>query len=163
MPLTPSGNGVDIEGAAVIGDRMYLGLRAPVTERATVVLSMSPGALFMLAPEPRAVVPLNAHRISLGDGVGIRDMAALPDGRLLILSGPAQRQEQPYRLHVVQPTDEGDWGAPEPIATIRHPDPMSPGAKAEGIAVLAEEGRPIRVLVLFESPADGALELDLPG
>jgi hypothetical protein len=159
-PLSPEGNGLDIEGAAVVGDRMYLGLRAPATDH-TTVLGVSPGALFTPAPEPRAAVSLSAHRVALGDRVGIRDMAALPDGRLLVLSGPAQGQDRPFSLHVVRPTDAADWGAPAPIAAISHP--TNPRAKAEGIAVLVEEGRPIRVLVVFENPDDGALELALPG
>lgn len=159
-PLSPEGNGLDIEGAAVVGDRLYLGLRAPTTDHATV-LGVAPGALFTPAPEPRAAVPLSAHRIALGDRVGIRDMAALPDGRLLILSGPAQGQDRPFSLHVVRPTDAADWGAPGPVAAVGHP--TNRRAKAEGIAVLTEEGRPIRILVVFENPDDGALELPLPG
>ncbi len=159
-PLSPESNGVDIEGAAIIGDRLYLGLRAPTTVHATV-LGVAPGVLFTPAPEPRAAVPLSAHRIALGDRVGIRDMAALPDGRLLILSGPAQGQDRPFSLHVVRPTDAADWGAPGLVAAVGHP--TNRRAKAEGIAVLAEEGRPIRILVVFENPDDGALELPLPG
>jgi hypothetical protein len=159
-PLSPERNGLDIEGAAVIGGRLYLGLRAPATDHATV-LGVAPDALFTPAPTPRAAVPLSTHRIALGNQVGIRDMAALPDGRLLVLSGPAQGQDRPFSLHVVQPTDAADWGAPAPVAAVNHPTNRK--AKAEGIAVLMEAGRQIRILVLFENPDDGALELPLPG
>ena len=125
------------------------------------MLGVSPVALFTPALEPRAAVQLLAHRVALGDRVGIRDMAAIPDGRLLVLSGPTQRQDRPFSLHVVRPNDaEGDWGAPAAVVVVNHP--TNPGAKAEGITVLAEEARPIRVPVVFENPADGALELDLP-
>ncbi len=154
QPLLPEPGGLDIEGAAVIGDRLYLGLRAPATHHATI-LSVAPAALFTPAT-PGEPVALTTHKVALGPHVGIRDLAALPDGRLLFLSGPAQDQSAPFGLHLVRPSSAtDDWGTPTTIvADVRPPSK----AKAEGLAVLSVEGREVRVLILFEKPEQGARE-----
>ncbi len=78
------------------------------------------------------------------------------DGRLLVLSGPAQEQDGPFGLHLVRPGATDDWGTPSTIvADVRSP---STKAKAEGLAVLSVEGREARLLVLFEKPEQNAHE-----
>ena len=141
----------------MIGDRLYLGLRAPAAEHATI-LGVAAGDLFIPAPSAGAPVALTSHRLNLGSHVGIRDLAALPDGRLLVLSGPAQDQKLPFSLHVVRPSAQADWGTPAPIMEVKPKGQNADGAKAEGIALLGVEGRQARVLVLFEKPKDGAMD-----
>ena len=40
------------------------------------------------------------------DGLGIRDLAPLPDKRLLVVAGAAQGPEVPFQLFVVDPAKE---------------------------------------------------------
>src|SRR4029450_2751013 len=75
-------HGVNIEGLAVRGDRLFLGFRGPVLSGKALVMSVNIDAAFGNAPARPQVLP-----ISLGDGMGVRDLAAVADG-FLVLSGP---------------------------------------------------------------------------
>ena len=85
-------NGLDIEGLAVVGDRVFLGLRGPVLRGWAVVLSISVEAdpeddtrlrLRPIGPKQRLY---EKHFLDLC-GLGIRELCR--DGRdLLILAGP---------------------------------------------------------------------------
>jgi hypothetical protein len=147
------GNGLNIEGLAVDGDRMVFGLRAPVIGGDAFLFETSATALFSreIAGTGRAV------RVPLGPGAGIRDLAFLPDGRLLILSGPAQGQDVPYRIHL-----RAENRTLATLATVAPPY----GGKAEAIAVTGMAGNRASLLVLFDGVADGGpelLTLDIPG
>jgi hypothetical protein len=86
----------------------------------------------------------------LTPGAGIRDLAALPDGRLLVLSGPAQDQtDVPQGLLLVVPSDQPVWEADPLLPRI---EAANADAKAEGLAVLAAAGGTLTVLILFEDP-----------
>ena len=100
-------------------------------------------------------------RLPLGEGVGIRDLAALPDGRLLVLSGAAQGQAGvPQGLAVAVPSARPVWAVHPLLPRIEAPRAE---AKAEGIAVLAAAGGTLTVLVLFEDASrDTPLEYVLP-
>lgn len=147
-------NGLNIEGMAATGSRLIFGLRAPVIDGMAYLFETMPGAIFgdrRLSPDDGLVVA-----IPLGADTGIRDLAALPDGRLLILSGPAQEQAVPYRIHL-----RSEDGALTTLETI---DPPGEG-KAEALAVIGVDGGAVDVLVLFDSAANGAprlIELSLP-
>jgi hypothetical protein len=165
QPLTPAGNGLDIEGVAAAGDRLFFGLRAPSIGGHAHVLVVPAAAVFDRGAPADRPVPMAVGRIPLGPDAGIRDIAALPGGRLLVLSGPAQDQEEvPFGLHLVTPPASpgaqavGDWPLRTLVARIAPPE-AHPGAKAEGLAVLEADGREARLLVLYEDPrAGGAWE-----
>lgn len=146
-------NGLTIEGLAVQGERMTFGLRAPVVDGQAFLFETSITALFSreIAGPGRAVA------IPLGSDIGIRDLAYLPDGRLLILSGPAQDQARPYRLHLHSPD-----GSIAMLSTIDAPI----GGKAEAMAITGMEGETVSLLVLFDGLEDGApviVTVDLDG
>jgi Protein of unknown function (DUF3616) len=74
--------GVNIEGLAVKGGRLYFGFRGPADKGVARILSVDATALFAdgdLSP--------SMTTIEVGEGRGIRDLAAVRDG-FLILSGP---------------------------------------------------------------------------
>ena len=85
-------NGFDIEGLAVVGERLFLGLRGPVLRGWAVILEVEPEKdvkkpsilkLKAIGPKER---PYRKHFIQLG-GLGIRDLCV--QGRdILILAGP---------------------------------------------------------------------------
>lgn len=138
-------DGLNIEGLAVDGDRMVFGLRAPVIDGHAYLFETSATALFSrrIAGSGRTLA------VPLGRDAGIRDLAFLPGGGLLILSGPAQDQDVPYRIHL----RTGD-GALATLATLS----PAGNSKPEALAVVGLEGRALSLLILFDSAADGAPE-----
>lgn len=144
-------NGLNVEGLAVQGGSMVFGLRAPVIDGEAFLFQTSVTAMFS-----RDIAgPGQLVGIRLGDHAGVRDLAFLPDGRLLILSGPAQDQQVPYRIHL---RDED--GSVRTLTAVNAPGE----AKAEAIVIVGIEGSRVSLLILFDSAADGApqpLEIDL--
>lgn len=154
QPLNQA-NGLNIEGLAVHGDRMTFGLRAPVIEGEAFLVD-APIVEIFAAPGTAKANRVTVRRVALGQHAGIRDLAYLPDGRLLILSGPAQEQPVPYRIHLL-----GDDGELTALTNVTPPR----DAKAEAIALVGIEGDSVRLIVMFDSADDGAprlLRLDLP-
>lgn len=142
-------NGVTVEGLAGMAGSLLVGLRAPSVAGDALVLRFGVADLFgSRADPPPAVV-----RLRLGLGSGVRDLAPLPDGRLLILSGPAQSQDVPFALHVLQPN-----GATVPIQ--RWSVPAGDGsAKPESLTVLSSDATRASILLMKDGPVDGAPEL----
>jgi hypothetical protein len=148
-------DGMNLEGIAVIGGKLIVGLRAPVLQGKASLVSVSLDHLFS---RDRSPPPSDVRVISLplGQNVGIRDLASLDDGRLLVLAGPAQEQKDvPYGFFLVDPTA---GGAPKHLATLK-----DVGGKAEGVVVLAAAADSLRVLVMFDSlPGGGPREYRVP-
>jgi hypothetical protein len=95
-------NGFDVGGLAVVGDRLYVGLRGPVLRGWAVVLELrpaqdptDPGRLALgIFPEGTRY---RKHVLDLG-GLGVRDLC--PDGDdLLVLAGPTMALSGPVRVH----------------------------------------------------------------
>lgn len=148
-------DGLNIEGLAVAGDDLVAGLRAPSIGGKAYLVRVGVSALFAPGHEPLRVAP-QIIPIALGANSGIRDLAFLPDGRLLILAGPAQEQTNiPFSLFTIPWPD----GTPTKIATLKdefftdkHGETQR--AKAEGMVVL--EADPLRLLIFFDGPENGA-------
>jgi hypothetical protein len=161
LPLDPARQGLDIEGVAALGDGedLLFGLRAPSLGGHAFVVRAHAAELF--APGTGSAPSARVARLPLGEGVGIRDLAALPDGRLLVLSGAAQSQAGvPQGLAVAVPGAQPVWAVHPLLPRIEAPRAE---AKAEGIAVLAAAGGTLTVLVLFEDASrDTPLEYVLP-
>jgi hypothetical protein len=151
--------GLNIEGLAVDGDRLLVGLRAPALGDAAYLVTADIADLFRpgkgAAKGKPEVLP-----VKLGKTMGIRDLASLPDGRLLVLAGSAQKQLLPYRLFLVEP---GKRGKPKLLAEL---EPVKGGeaedeeepvpAKAEAVTVLSADAGELRVLILFDGVENGA-------
>ena len=165
-------NGLDIEGIAVHGDRVYLGMRGPVLRGWAFVLELRP---YVDPDEPQRLrlrafddgAPYRKHVLNL-DGLGVRDLCPAGDD-LLVLAGPTMDLDGPvwiYRWH-----GAGRVTMPEVVrgAAISRELELTYGEgddHAEGIGLIGplEEGR---VLVVYDSPAvarhtpDGAVIADV--
>jgi Protein of unknown function (DUF3616) len=151
-------NGFDIEGIAVHGDSLYLGLRGPVLRGWAVLLQIQPqdGAKpgrLELGPLPGGSV-YRKYFLDL-DGLGVRDLCPAGDD-LLVLAGPSMDLDGPvrvYRWHDAVSEDSPQI-VRKPVLTRELELPYGEGDDhAEGIALLP--GR--RLLVVYDSPAPDRL------
>ncbi len=162
MAIPAKDNGLDVEGLAVHGDSLYVGLRGPVLRGFAVILELlptdaGPGTLGLAALGPDGL-PYGKHFLDLG-GLGVRDLC--PHGRdLLVLAGPSMDLDGPvrvYRWHdaavagtsVVARSDE---------LTIELELSYGVGDDhAEGITLMPD-GQTL--LVVYDSPAPARLPAD---
>jgi len=157
--LEEQSNGLTIEGIAAVQDRLYIGLRAPVLEGDhAAVISFAQDAPFDNQPlEPRL------DRLRLGPKRGVRDLAALGSG-LLVLAGPAYERKK---------AKDGDysifaWDRDQMLVLLKD----LPAIEEDGKILKPEVLLPIRtyangtlaVLVLFDSAKEGGPRLfRIPG
>jgi hypothetical protein len=149
-------NGLDVEGLAVMGDRVFLGLRGPVLRGwATIIeLKVKEDDKGVLALETLASSgkPYLKHLLQL-DGLSVRELAF--DGNdLLVLSGPSMDLDGPvfiYRwknaLH--QQADSMTWKH-ELTKVVTVPFGLSKD-HAEGLSIVTAD--PLSVMVCYDSPA----------
>ncbi len=168
LPVPGKDNGLDVEGIAVRGDRVLLGLRGPVLRGWAVVLELRP---YVDEDEPDR---LRLHELDGGRryrkhvldlaGLGVRDLCPHGDD-LLVLAGPTMDLDGPvhvFRWHGAMSVD-----APTVVrgdALSREVDlPYGEGCDhAEGIGLL-DDGS---LLVVYDSPSadrlqDGAVLADV--
>ena len=143
-------NGLNIEGLAVVGDKLWLGLRAPSLDGRAFLVGGSVAELFKPGSEPATGKP-QLLACAAGAQRGVRDLAPLADGRLLVLVGPAQEQEVPYAILLLDPAD------PTAVRELGELRPRK-DAKAEALTVLAQERGELRVLVGYDSVKNGGFE-----
>ena len=135
--------GLTIEGIAVEGENLFVGLRAPSIDGRAFILRANVDELFKPGREPAPATALaETIPLALGSDVGIRDLAPLPDGRLLILAGAASGDEIPYRNFVVDPTGAN-------LQELVPPQSDQP-TRAEGMTLLEATDQEIRLLILFD-------------
>ena len=156
-------NGFDIEGLAVVGDRVFLGLRGPVLRGWAVVLSISIEAdpeddtrlrLRPIGPKQRLY---EKHFLDLC-GLGVRELCA-DGGDLLILAGPtmeldgrasvfrwpnvaAVRGDSLTERDVLETVLDLPYGVGEKEG-VEHP---------EGLAFLDDGGRGKQLVVVYDAP-----------
>jgi len=174
LALPGKDNGLDVEGIAVHGDRLYLGLRGPVLRGWAVVLEVRPYAdpkdptRLRLEPLDEDGAPYVKHFLDLG-GLGIRDLC--PHGPdLLVLAGPSMDLDGPVRvLRWHGAVYDDSPGIVRGSEITRELDlPYGEGDDhAEGIGLLGPDGSDQRLLVVYDSPspqrvdADGAVLADV--
>jgi len=158
-----SENGLNIEGMAAQGDRLWFGLRAPVIGDNAYLVSAAVSDLFAAGREPSSAKS-DAVPVKL-DKRGVRDLAALPDGRLLVLAGAPHGPEVPFKLFAVEPAT----GASEELGTLARVEENIKGetvvGKAEALVVLEASADRVTFVVLFDSLPNGAPhrgQVDLP-
>jgi hypothetical protein len=137
--------GINIEGMAIRNGRIYLGLRGPSIDKRAFVVSVERDALFT---DDQPLQP-KSHDLELGKDTGIRDLAKVRNG-LLLLSGPVNDQAVTPAVYLWR--DDGDL---QKLADL-DVSPAGTGAKAETLLVLQDDdSAPWRVLVMFDGPENG--------
>jgi hypothetical protein len=144
--------GANIEGIAVQSGRMHFGFRGPSQDGKAYVLSVDAGALFKDAD-----LKSKAASLPLGTNVGIRDLAAINDG-ILVLAGPTRKEAVPYAVWLW----DGVGNNATKLATLDL-DGIDKDGKAEVLLPLEADGSNIRVLVMFDGIENGgAISFKIP-
>jgi hypothetical protein len=142
--------GVTIEGVAVTGGRLFAGFRGPTVQAGddahAVIMSAALGHFF--ESQPAQVV---WHRLSLGGGRGVRDLAAFDNG-MLILAGPVTSNDGRYSVF---------WwdGAGDTAKRLSDlPDYRSKKGnqwKPESMLPLDRDEKSVRILLLLDGADEG--------
>lgn len=150
-----SENGLNIEGVAVLGDTIWFGLRAPVRKGKKAYLVGGAIDDLFKPGNKRSKARPDVVPVEL-DGRGIRDLAALPDRRLLVVAGAAEGPEVPFQLIVVDPAKEKVTPI-GPLSAVAQPvDGKTKTGKAEGVTVLDTADDKAQIVVLFDGLPNGA-------
>ena len=134
-------DGFNIEGLTWKDDKLWFGVRAPNINGSLFVIEAQPASLFTENPVAKL------HRLPVGPGLGIREIAALKEG-FLFIAGEANSDLGPdneFRLYRWNPGKE-----PEFVGTL----PAADG-KAEGLFILEETADHVDALVVFDSAPGG--------
>ena len=149
-------NGFDVEGLAVTGNRVFLGLRGPVLRGwATVIeLRVNPsgdGTLTLDTFESSGR-PYLQHLLQL-DGLGVRDLVINGDD-LLVLAGPSMDLDGPvfiYRWkHALSLPADTLTGKDDLPKVVTVPFGLTKD-HAEGLSIASDS--PLSVMVCYDSPA----------
>ena len=155
--LSAKDNGFDIEGLAVLDQRVFLGLRGPVLRGWAIVLEFlveTAGDQLELKPNGPGGRRYRKHFLEL-EGCGLRDLVLHDSSReLLLLAGPTMALDGTIRLHRWHvPAEGGSDTITEKedcpaVMTIPHRRGKD---RAEGIEILAGTARS-ELLVVYDSP-----------
>lgn len=188
LALASKENGFDVEGLAVVGERLFLGLRGPVLRGFAVVLEVAPRpskrrpdrlVLARIGPDGRRY---RKHFLDLC-GLGVRDLCVDGDD-LLLLAGPTMTLDgrcAVFRWHgAAAAARDGADGADATADTLVGDDALSVALELpygvgteedlehpEGIAFVPDGAGHRALLVVHDAPAahrkrgDAALEADL--
>lgn len=158
--LPSKDNGIDVEGLAASGERVFLGLRGPVLRGTAIILEIEvqeskPGTLALRSIGPEGQV-YRKHFMDL-NGLGVRDLC-LQGEDLIILAGPTMQLEgviRAFRLHgalglAQQSFSQLDDGRLEVLFDL----PFRPGFDhGEGITLFPMLGVKDALLVVYDDPA----------
>jgi hypothetical protein len=155
-------NQPNVEGIAIVKGRLYAGLRTPYHDGGVSIVSAKVDDLFAekdkpLKPEIVAESRSREILVRLPPDTGIRDLAAMNDGGLLILTGPTLEQPKvDYRLYRLK---ELNPGVVDPQLLGVLPKEMVPGkdevAKAETVTIVGETKDKATVLILYDNVDEG--------
>ncbi|MGV9310303.1 DUF3616 domain-containing protein [Nonomuraea sp. NPDC004354] len=131
-------NGLDVEGIAVVGERVFLGLRGPVLRGWAVLLEID---VREHRPDRLRLKGYRKHFLDLG-GLGVRDLCPDGDGSLLVLAGPTMSLDGPVSVM----RWDGEGQQPAFVTDL----PYGVGCDhPEGLAALGDG----RFMVVYDSPA----------
>lgn len=158
MDIPGKDNGFDIEGLAIHGHRIYIGLRGPVLRGWAMVLEVEPEedkAGILHLKQLTKEKPYRKHFLNLR-GKGIRELRIFGND-MYLLAGPTMdldgviaiyRWRDAVNKHTEQLLHHNEL---ERLCEVPHGTGENSGKdKAEGLAILDEQ----RVLVVFDSPTD---------
>ena len=162
VDLPSKENGLDVEGLAVAGDRVFLGLRGPVVRGFAVVLELSLEAKTSGELKARRFLDRRRYRKSFVDldGLGIRSLS-VDDRDLLILAGPTLSVSGPSRIYRWRDAlvGQGDTVAKQPDVSCLMELPTGRGMDhPEAVEVLPDINRGNRFLVVHDAPAGSRVD-----
>jgi hypothetical protein len=139
IDLPSKENGLDIEGMAVFGDEVLLGLRGPRLDSFAVVVHLT------LADD----LKVGSYRLSFLDlgGLAIRDLGRDGD-TMMIVAGPVGDAGGPFGIFRWKPKSSPLIQAPDNITPAKWP---ASSEKPEGICVLQRNDKK-GYLVVYDSP-----------
>ncbi|HDZ75336.1 MAG TPA: DUF3616 domain-containing protein [Aurantimonas coralicida] len=146
-------NGFDIEGLAVTGNTVLLGLRGPVVGSYAMIVRMEMKDAKNGFLKPRKLDGGKRYRLQAIDldGQGIRDMH-WQDGRLLILSGATTDLEALQSVFAIEDYDpERNIYEDDALARVLNLPAIRGSDHAEGIAPIEIDGV-AKLLVAYDSP-----------
>ncbi|CAA9342379.1 MAG: hypothetical protein AVDCRST_MAG71-2328 [uncultured Lysobacter sp.] len=147
-------NGFDIEGLAVIGDRVFLGLRGPVISKVAMLVELritDGGRGGLKLAEVAEGLDYLLHPMLL-DGLGVRDLLYV-DGRLLILGGASMGLSGPQAIYALDALPaRGHHLARDRIHRVMCLPIVDGADHAEGI-VMHTDGNTQLLMVVCDSPA----------
>ena len=151
--------GFNIEGLAHVGGVLFFGVRSPSIAGRAFVIEVKAEELFR--DSGRGIRP-KVHPVELGPDRGIRDIAAVRGG-FLLLSGNAAaepskkfpvsegwKEDEIFTLDFLPAAGPGPFGEPERIADV-----TEPGGKAEGLLVLSDAEDALEVLIVHDERDQG--------
>ncbi|HKC03234.1 MAG TPA: DUF3616 domain-containing protein [Sphingomicrobium sp.] len=157
--FTEDQHGPNIEGVAVTGDTMWVGFRGPVDSGGAFLYEIKLSQLFGGVPPTRILHQLQLGSTPDGIGQGVRDLAAVRDG-LLILAGPEMRSDpdptpdQSVQCQRACPQPELFlWKMGQQPRRIADLGNRFKGDSPEAIVVLEETNDVYRILLLSDGMA----------
>jgi hypothetical protein len=139
--------GVDVEGLAVRDGVVQVGFRAPSLDGKAFVLSVKADELFSTgAAGPSSAV---LHEIALGNDTGVRDMAPVGGG-FLVLAGPSAGEGGRFSVYL--------WNgraSTERLGEFKDLTKDGEDAKTEGLMLVGETSEAYDVLVVFDGVKNG--------
>ena len=147
-------NGLNIEGLAYAQGRLYFGLRGPNVDGTGYVIETGAEALFS-----GAAVECVMHRLPLGAGRGVRDLAACRDGFLLIAGNASAEASKAFPVSEARQPDtrfQLGWWRPGTTPSVEWIGDLDSGeGKAEALLILEDTGAHIDLLCLFDGAPEG--------
>ena len=158
MEVPAKENGFDVEGLAVKGERVFIGLRGPVLRGWAIVVEVGvrgrgDGSLKLAKLGDGGCY--RKHFLDLG-GLGVRELRRHGD-HVLILAGPTMDLDGPVYLYLWPSALKGD----ETAAVVTRDDlvlvaalPYGEGVDhPEGLALMEDETGRVEVLILYDTPS----------
>src|SRR6185312_4743218 len=161
LAIPSKDNGLDVEGLAVHGDTLYIGLRGPVLRGWACVLEVLPTTDDRDPTRLRFAAfhdgtRYRKHVLDLG-GLGVRDLC--PDGDdLLVLAGPTMALSGPVQVHRWRGAIAGGGGPVVRDAELPVETTVTNGEGVDHASAISLFGpdasdAPAQLLVVYDSPA----------
>jgi hypothetical protein len=152
-------NGLNIEGLAWSGGKLYFGLRAPNQNGRGMVIEAAPAEIF--GGKPRELM---VHEVAIPKGRGIREIAAVRDGFLIVAGNASAEASKKFPVTLATGPDTDfdlfHWTGPGSTTASKVGKFPGNGGKAEALLLLEDEADHADLLVLFDGlPGGGPLRV----
>ncbi len=155
--IEPNGDGIDIEGLAVKGDHILIGVRRPVIDGAAIVLR----AKLEIDDDDMSIEKLDGERLATCllplNGLGVRDLQAIGEN-VLVLAGPSGKDDGPFVLYLWRNAlaVSAASGAIPPDQVTRVVElKVEEGQRPEGMTLLGDG----RLLIVYDGRSAGSYVL----